>query len=157
MSEFIVSFDIVQCTLAIRTIEDFLSMSDLLEYKLCDDNLEHKRIDGYILLVNDLDFTGVEYVPFSGFLELDKDFGGRSGWNAIFEGNHKMLKNITLGSNGHNEWNSIFGNVGWDAEIRNLAIVDCKFAKNSAGAVISDYFHGTVSNVFISEIGRAHV
>lgn len=150
MSEFIVSFDIVQCTLAIRTVEDFLSMSDLLEYKLCDDNIEHKRIDGYIFLVNDLDFTGVEYVPFCGFLELDKDFSGRSGWSAIFEGNHKMLKNITLGSSGHKEWNSIFGNVGWDAEIRNLAIVDCKFAENAAGAVISDYFHGTISNVFIS-------
>ena len=149
MSEFIVSIDIVQCTLAIRTVEDFLSMKDLLKVKTADDNKIYQRVDGYVLLVNDLDFTGVEYKPFCGFSDLD-DFGGRCGWNAIFEGNNKVLKNIKLGSEDHKDWNSIFGNVGWDAEIRNLAIVDCTFADGATGAVLADYFHGVASNVFIS-------
>jgi hypothetical protein len=125
-------------------------MKDLLKEEISDDNRRYQRIDGYVLLVNDLDFTGVEYKPFCGFLELNRDFGGRCGWNATFEGNYKVLKNIKLGSADHKDWNSIFGNVGWDAEIRNLAIVDCTFAENATGAVLADYFHGIASNIFIS-------
>lgn len=150
MGEYIFDIDIIQCTLAIRTVEDFISMNELLIEKRCDDGKMHKRIDGYIALVNDIDFEGYKYVPACGFLEINKDFGGRSGFSAIFEGNNKIIKNIKLGNENHTTWNSIFGNVGWDAEIRNLAIVDCTFDQGSAGAVISDYFHGTISNVFIS-------
>jgi hypothetical protein len=151
MSEYIVSFDIVQCTLAIRTVDDFLSMQDLVVPKRCDDGLTYKRIDGYFALVNDLDFAGIEYQPFCGYNQIDKTFAGRSGWNAIFEGNNKIIKNIKLGSNTYeSKWNSIFGNVGWDGEIRNLAIVDCSFGEKATGAVLADYFHGIAKNVFIS-------
>ena len=151
MGEFIVSFDIIQCTLAIRTVKDFLSMDELLEEKVADDGNLYKRIDGYIVLVNDLDFAGIEFEPFCGYLQIDKKFAGRSGWNATFEGNNKILKNIKIGSDTiQSKWNSLFGNVGWNGVIRNVAIVDCTFGAKATGAVIADYFHGTISNVFIS-------
>ena len=151
MSEYILSFDIIQCTLAIRTVDDFLSMQELVVSKRADDGLTYKRVDGYVALVNDLDFTGIEYTPFCGYNQIDRVFAGRSGWNAIFEGNNKVIKNLKLGSDTvESKWNSIFGNVGWDAQIRNLAIVDCTFGAKATGAVLADYFHGKASNIFIS-------
>ena len=151
MSEYILAFDIIQCTLAIRTVDDFLSMQELVVSKRADDGLTYKRVDGYVALVNDLDFTGIEYTPFCGYNQIDRVFAGRSGWNAIFEGNNKVIKNLKLGSDTvESKWNSIFGNVGWDAQIRNLAIVDCTFGAKATGAVLADYFHGKASNIFIS-------
>jgi hypothetical protein len=93
----------------------------------------------------------MEYTPFSGYEQIDYKFGGRAGWNATFEGNNKALKNIKFGSDTEETiWNSIFGNVGFDGKIRNLAIVDCSFGAMATGGVLADYFYGTVENVFIS-------
>lgn len=151
MGQYIISLDIVQCTLAIETVEDFLSMGELLIEKRTNDGLMYKRIDGHIELLNDLDFTGVEYSPFSGYEQIDYKFAGRSGWNAVFEGNNKILKNIKFGNDTtESKWNSIFGNVGFDGKIKNLAIVDCSFGTMATGGVLADYLYGTVENVFIS-------
>lgn len=151
MGQYIIEIDIIQCTLAIETVEDFLSMSTLLISKKANDGDMYKRVDGYIELINDLDFSGMEYTPFSGYEQIDYKFGGRAGWNATFEGNNKALKNIKFGSDTEETiWNSIFGNVGFDGKIRNLAIVDCSFGAMATGGVLADYFYGTVENVFIS-------
>ena len=132
-------------TMAIRTYEDFLAIRDLYDS-------ENKRIVGYYVLSNDIDFAGKD--PVTSFChyswktdDMEKHQGqsGAVGWCGIFDGQNHIIKNLTLIGNGQD---GLFGVVGFSGVVKNLALVNA--SNQAGGGLLFNQVFGTAENIFVS-------
>ena len=124
-------------TLAIRTTNDFYSLSSYVE---------DKQVNGYFVLCNDLDFTGLAgFDTYCGSKQVGT--GGNVGWRATFDGQNHVISNLTL----NQAWNSgIFGLVGFTGVVKDVAFAG---AVNKAyGGYLFENIYGTVENVYVEGI-----
>ena len=124
-------------TLAIRTTDDFYSMADYLE---------NKSVQGYFILSNDLDFTGLpEFTTYCGTKQVGS--GGNAGWRAVFDGQNHIIKNLSL----QQAWNSgIFGNIGFTGKVQNVAFTGV--VNKAYGGYLCEAIYGTVENIYVEGI-----
>lgn len=91
----------------IRSVDDWLL--------LAEETLDNDYADTHFILMNDLDFSGVEFKMVG---VGRKDNNQSSIFNGCFDGNGKTIDNVTF-ENSKN-YAGLFGNVGYGAVIKNL-------------------------------------
>lgn len=84
------------------------SVNDMLV--LANETMSNDFTDTYFILMNNLDFTGIEYK----MVGADSDYM----FNGHFDGNGKIIDNVTL--DGTNNKSGLFGWIGSGAVIKNL-------------------------------------
>ena len=124
-------------TLAIRTTDDFYSLPGYLE---------NKKVEGYFVLCNDLDFAGKEeFITYCGYNQVGS--GGSVGWNAVFDGQNHVIHNLALSK----AWNNgIFGTIGFGGVVRNVAFTGAE--NKGYGGCVCDDIYGTVENIYVEGI-----
>ena len=123
-------------TLAIRTTDDFYTLPNYLE---------NRKVEGYFVLCNDLDFAGNEFVTYCGASQVGS--GGSVGWNAVFDGQNHIIRNLALSR----AWNNgIFGTVGFGGAVRNVAFTGAD--NKGYGGYVCDDIYGTVENIYVEGV-----
>ncbi len=92
-------------------------------------------LDTHILLMNDIDMTGVLLYP----------IGDLGAFNGIFDGNGKTVNNAVINNPGSN-WVGIFGSIGIGGQVKNLGIESVFITgNNNVGGLAGDNW-GTVTS-----------
>ena len=128
------------------TKEDPILIADADEWLLLVDGApDYNNYSGmYIKLENDIDFDGVELVPFSGF-------------KGTLDGNGKVLKNIYMTKASGKGDVALFDALGDNATIKNFSIVSSTFEiKGNANwvgtvACCTNGKNVTISNVYVGK------
>lgn len=150
-------------THVIRTVQDFDNMKLFLEDTTLaaqpESGLEYcKRITGYYILANNLDFS-TEYPdgyssPF-GYRNVGYvNRGYTHGWMATFDGNGYSISNLKLNKSAlaGGAWcNSLFGVIaGNGGTVKNVAFVNCSLASDLLNsAFLANLVYGTIENVYL--------
>ena len=119
----------------IYSVKDFLDIGGRLIHE--QDNFKDKHFK----LMNDLDFSGIPYVPIGATMT--------NYFNGIFDGNNHTIKNITI-SNYH-LYNGVFGVIGPDGNVINLKVKNFKKKDDTqaltyTGGIAGYTFYGGIIN-----------
>ena len=116
------------CTLAIYNKADFDSMPSFYD-------TETHKITGYYLLCADIDYDGGYFEPFCGYKQNGNSSSGNLGWQATFDGNGHIIRNMIHGVSGtQGTWNcGVFGSIGFNGVVKDVAFVDCTSVQNVTG------------------------
>lgn len=104
--------------------------------------------DQYFLLTNDIDLSGVNYVPMGSDTETDSKVSLAPGFAGTFDGNGHTVRNISvlesLRSTG------LFGTVR-GGTIRNLTVenITIKYSNKWAGGLVGDMVGGSIENCHV--------
>ena len=130
-------FETVEETL-ISSEEEFVNMLAAAKTAATQDG----GFKGYYKLTKDLDFTGISIAP--NFMQTNYQVAGK-GWQATFDGNGYALKNIGMSWQNNN---GIFGEIGTNGIIKNLAIIITS-AFNGYGGIVAHNNFGRIENVYV--------
>ena len=128
----------------VRNAEELAALALLVSFGA--DNFGGKKV----ILNNDIDLTGVNWIP----------IGSNRSFRGTFDGNNKNISNLTSTS-GNYYYNGFFGQIGDDGRVENLTISNAVLGNAGygyAGAVAAYNFYGTVENCHVSgEISNGDV
>ncbi len=135
----------------VRTVDDF--------------NAINQKLDGYYILMNNLDFTDLKcsaigkapIVTNAAEDDLIIDATGASGnaFTGTFDGNGYVIRNFKLDKSGI-AWNALegrgvalFGYVGETGVVRNLTLRDVTIKGMNHVAFVAGYNQGTIENISV--------
>ena len=119
-------------------------------------NVATKTLKGYYILSQDLDFANYpDYDSPLSFNDISKDtnvltVSSNFGFNGTFDGNGYQFKNLCVKGTGSTYDQSLFGVVGPDAIIKNIAFVNCSLASGlNRSAFFASTVYGKLENIYV--------
>ena len=141
VKEYVVSVDIY--SKIITTKDEFLNMKS---YLTASTEFPGTRYDGRIALGANIDLEGAKFTT----MEAHASSGGSwetYGFRGTFDGKGYTVSNYG-GCVGNAGTNGLFGIVGADAVIKNVAFVNATIDSGNSG-LFAMRFHGTLENVYV--------
>ena len=144
-------YDVTVASLVIREAEDLSKM-----FEGISSSDKGYTYDGYIILANDIDATGYNHKSWANWSGM-YDGAGRTGegFQGYFDGNGYTISNLRLDMNENYAVCGVFGTIGENAIIKNVAFTNLTSGSTNKTNWLSsmlaiNVFGGTIENVFLS-------
>lgn len=115
--------------------------------------------DTYFILTNNIDMSGVtNFIPIGGWNSNGTSYSGSNYFNGNFNGNGKIISNLTIlkdSTNSNNQYIGLFGNIGSTGTIKNIGVKNLLIrgyqyigglcGMNNGGLITNSFTDGLVS------------